>query len=211
MIRDAGAPCRAKTGRPSTAPYVASPTRRPSASLIESAIAQSPCRSNMATKKPSVAVRSRRQQQRLARTIGRSRHFAFQPRRPMRCNRRQLEFGMPGQEGGNLFAVLFRQDRARDVDQPAARLDHRCRRSEHRALFFQSLFDRLRLQPPFRIRPPPPRPRSRTRRIDEHEVEAPGEICKQRFIAGFHHLHVAHARPLQPLEDRPQLAARIMS
>ena len=115
---------------------------------------------------------------------------------------------MVREKRGDLVAVLLRQHRAGDVDEPAARLAPGWRRASSTARCSRLALGKVGgLQPPLGIGPAPPGARARAGRIDEHQVEAGPERRQRRLVARVQHLDVAHAGPLQPLEDRPQLRA----
>ena len=88
------------------------------------------------------------------------------PARPRLAPRQRREVRMVRQEPGDLVAVLLRQHRAGDVDQPAAGLHERRRQRQHRALLVQALGKVGRLQPPLGVRPPAPGAAAGAGRID---------------------------------------------
>ena len=111
---------------------------------------------------------------------------------------------MVREESRDLVAVLLRQHRAGGVDEPAAGLDQRGGGRQQRPLLLLALRQVGGPQPPLGVRPPAPGARAGAGGVDEHQVEAGAERGERGLVAGLQHLRVAHAGPLQPLEDRPQ-------
>ena len=114
------------------------------------------------------------------------------------------EAGGAFKKGFDLLIVLLRQERASHIGQRAARFDKRRRRREQRALLRLPFQELHRGQPPFRIRPPPPDAGPAARRVDEHDIHPAIEPGQRIGIPRRQRLHVPGARPLQPLENRPE-------
>ena len=114
---------------------------------------------------------------------------------------------MPAGKGADLIAVLLRQHRAGDIDDPAARLDQRRGAFEHRLLLLEALVERARTNAPLGVRIAPPGADAGARRIDQDEIGSAGEIAQRFGVAPRGaDLDVAGARPFDPLVDRRQPA-----
>ena len=132
--------------------------------------------------------------------------LAADARRPRFAPRQRRKVGMVREKPRDLVAILLRQHRAGDVDEPAAGLDQRRRRSSRMArCSLLALGEIGGLQPPLGIGPPAPgaacRCRGHRRTPDRIGARAPPAPPRRRR---WQHLDVARAGPLEPLEDRPQ-------
>src|SRR6185437_11789744 len=91
---------------------------------------------------------------------------------PDGADRQQREIAVRGEEALDLRLVLLAQQRAGDIDQPAAGLGQPGRTAEDLALERGELGKILRPEPPFGVGVAPPGPGAGAGRVDEDAVEA---------------------------------------
>ena len=87
------------------------------------------------------------------------------------------EIGMGGQKSLHPVLVFARQDGTGGIDQPPAR-PRGCRGFRQKLVLDRDqLRQPLRRQPPFQFRLPPPGAGAAAGRIQQHQIEGPGQGC----------------------------------
>ena len=151
-----------------------------------------------------------REGQRVRAAIGGSWRLTRQGGAPSVRVGQDAEIGIGNQESLDLIDVFFRQHRARDVNQPPARLHGLDSLSQNLALFFLTLRQIRGLQTPLGIGAPPPCARAGAGRIDQHDIKARTEFVERGYFPGAQNLNIAHARPLDAQENGFQARAVII-